>query len=575
MKMFSSPTSEWKKPRGHPAHFIQSRLPINQAGDQYEQEADAMAEQVMRKCASCEKGEKVSRKEAPPSSKKGVGGAMNIGSLSTGGTSLPDASKNFFEPRFLRDFSQVKIHNDGQAHESANRINALAYTYGNNIVFGAHQFHPETEEGKKLLAHELTHVIQQTGTIQRKPDDQCRKDLPDIEDPELLGKDFKKMKSGISAAHRARKGKIKARNEEAGAYYLFNIHNNAGCDAVRPLVEGTEFFLIKEGLFYHQVWAQQPDTPADKFYWGWVDKDFLEFIEEKKQEDEDQKKKNEDEGKKTEDDSKDKADDPDGNNDGDGEKKKTDEPEKGENECDDESFCKPLADMSLAPAVKQGCMDNLETIVFPFLTSEAEDLWKAYMSRTPGSDMTPQELRSPDSNLANIFGEDDVTVEHQEKILENIVKKSGDQAIDVFADRAIFYRVEHLADHSLLTTPLEYDDVIGDPNTALTAGGAGGSDRRSVSGSIAIEPSEKNDITGEQNWRVWTKLTLWVKDTIDFCPGKCGAPLEKLILTLPLSWLEASGLVYDKPFEIYADIEPVYRDYLESDLKVRVIPSPT
>ncbi len=87
----------------------------------------------------------------------------------SGGEPLSKQEKNFFEPRIDSDFSEVKIHNDSAANESAKNLNALAYTQGNDIVFGSNQYQPETDEGKKLLAHELTHVMQQNGSIQRKP----------------------------------------------------------------------------------------------------------------------------------------------------------------------------------------------------------------------------------------------------------------------------------------------------------------------------------------------------------------------------------------------------------------------
>src|SRR6185437_8833730 len=69
--------------------------------------------------------------------------------------------KLFFEPKFGYDFSKVKIHNDVNAWKSAQSANALAYTIGNDIVFNQNKFSPDSKEGKKLLAHELVHVMQQ------------------------------------------------------------------------------------------------------------------------------------------------------------------------------------------------------------------------------------------------------------------------------------------------------------------------------------------------------------------------------------------------------------------------------
>lgn len=78
------------------------------------------------------------------------------------GQALPQGTRDYFEPRFGHDFSQVRVHTDAQAAQAAQGVQARAYTTGRNIVFGAGQFAPETEGGKRLLAHELTHVVQQT-----------------------------------------------------------------------------------------------------------------------------------------------------------------------------------------------------------------------------------------------------------------------------------------------------------------------------------------------------------------------------------------------------------------------------
>jgi hypothetical protein len=89
-----------------------------------------------------------------------------IYSLSGKGRSLAPDEKDFFETRMKQDFNDVKIHTDNDAARSAQSINALAYTSGNNIVFNKGQFDPQSETGKKLLAHELTHVVQQSNGIQ-------------------------------------------------------------------------------------------------------------------------------------------------------------------------------------------------------------------------------------------------------------------------------------------------------------------------------------------------------------------------------------------------------------------------
>ena len=173
---------------------VQPKLSINSPGDVYEQEADAMADKVMRmktpssqsffkpapssvqrKCQHCEDEDKMlHRKENSSAETRGNASLNNyVNSLGASGQSLSAASRQFFEPRFGHDFSNVKIHNDGVAAKSAQSINALAYTTGNNIVFNQGQYAPNSESGQRLMAHELTHVVQQGGSkpnaaVQRK-----------------------------------------------------------------------------------------------------------------------------------------------------------------------------------------------------------------------------------------------------------------------------------------------------------------------------------------------------------------------------------------------------------------------
>jgi len=81
--------------------------------------------------------------------------------LRSPGTPLDSGTRTVMEPRFGHDFSRVRIHTDDRAAESARAVNALAYTVGSDIVFGQQQFAPTSPTGQRLLAHELTHVVQQ------------------------------------------------------------------------------------------------------------------------------------------------------------------------------------------------------------------------------------------------------------------------------------------------------------------------------------------------------------------------------------------------------------------------------
>ena len=81
--------------------------------------------------------------------------------LRSSGRPLNEATRAFMEPRFAHDFSHVRVHTDAEAAESARAVNALAYTIGANVTFAAGQYQPTSEMGRRLLAHELTHVVQQ------------------------------------------------------------------------------------------------------------------------------------------------------------------------------------------------------------------------------------------------------------------------------------------------------------------------------------------------------------------------------------------------------------------------------
>ena len=92
--------------------------------------------------------------------------AADIKSSMATGSPLPLSVRRFMEPRFRADFSGVKIHTDDNAAKLNNRVSAQAFAMGNHIFFGKDKFQPDTEDGKELIAHELTHTIQQGGAEQ-------------------------------------------------------------------------------------------------------------------------------------------------------------------------------------------------------------------------------------------------------------------------------------------------------------------------------------------------------------------------------------------------------------------------
>jgi uncharacterized protein DUF4157/lysine-specific metallo-endopeptidase family protein len=146
---------------------IQTKLAVSEAGDRYEQEADRIADQVLVAPAHAPVTGTPPRIQrfADHSTRPAGAGPKSVESvLSSPGQSLGSALQQDMEQRFGYDFSQVRVHYGPRAEQSAQDVDANAYTVGTDIVFGAARYAPTTFEGRRLLAHELTHVVQQSGS---------------------------------------------------------------------------------------------------------------------------------------------------------------------------------------------------------------------------------------------------------------------------------------------------------------------------------------------------------------------------------------------------------------------------
>lgn len=162
---------------------LQTKLVISEPGDRYEQEADRVAEQVMRmpepefqRSCACGNGcqsdaGQISREVnglqtkiiRPGSMQTEAAPPVVLEALQSSGRSIDPATSTYMETRFGHDFSHVRIHSDTAAARSARAVNAKAYTLGRDVVFASGQYTPGTTEGRRLLAHELAHVLQQHG----------------------------------------------------------------------------------------------------------------------------------------------------------------------------------------------------------------------------------------------------------------------------------------------------------------------------------------------------------------------------------------------------------------------------
>jgi Domain of unknown function (DUF4157) len=189
---------------------IQTKLTVGQPGDIYEQEADRVADAVVqmrepnvsgvitnansiqplriqRMCTGCEneKEEKIHPKESlgqTPTVTPRL--ETRLDRTRGGGEPLPQSVRSFMEPRFGADFSGVRVHSSGEAGALNQELNAQAFTRQRDIYFGEGKYSPDSQEGKRLLAHELTHVLQQGNEDIQRFEEKEHKEIVD----EAIGK---------------------------------------------------------------------------------------------------------------------------------------------------------------------------------------------------------------------------------------------------------------------------------------------------------------------------------------------------------------------------------------------------
>lgn len=150
--------------------FVQTKLDLNTPGDSYEEEADQVAEKVVNNAAASVVQPKKSSTET-----KGEAGssipettASEIKEQKGKGSAMSRPLREYFEPRMGVDLGDVRIHTGSKANRLAGTINARAFTHGNDIFFRDGEYRPGTEAGKKLIAHELVHTMQQGESVKRK-----------------------------------------------------------------------------------------------------------------------------------------------------------------------------------------------------------------------------------------------------------------------------------------------------------------------------------------------------------------------------------------------------------------------
>ncbi|WP_157237937.1 DUF4157 domain-containing protein [Desulfobacter curvatus] len=367
----------------------------------------------------------------------------NIASIMGGGISLPSSEASFFESRFGCRFARVRIHTDSKAAEISQSMNARAFTVGDHIAFARSQYQPETPRGRRLLAHELAHVVQQSHQSEHI---QCN-----------LFQDI--MNEGLSLAEQG----MQILEREAGA--ISGMGEAAAREIVREMI------------------AQCNQMPASACP---------------------------------------NADCP---------------------PC----FCSPL------PLTRDELLvfrDLVALYTLPGIAVKVSPrvvpLWEAYLyGGTSQLDLS--------GSFGNDFMRSQTTV-RMNSIVTAELSRTINPRLQLPNEIDIPSRIPTLIsqmNNSTHTNAMDFNVIgeipgniaggIGQQNCSAGARPSTVDDRRDIEGSASIVRNSPSTVT------VFPNMFYVITDTIDLCPGNCGADIEQ-IATLPMSWLEASGVSGDVPF---------------------------
>lgn len=212
----------------HKSQTIQAKLQVNEIDDPYEKEADKVAETVMRMPASApppppaddeqsnDNNDSIPtvQRQADPLGGTEVNPELEsrVSGLNGKGSPLPDQDREFFESRMGADFSGVRVHTNSGAAQLSQDLNARAFTVGGDIAFGEGEYQPGSTDGRKLLAHELTHTVQQGSSAKRKvqreetEEELQAKSIQREEDEELQTKSIQRQEEAPTVGGEAEEG---------------------------------------------------------------------------------------------------------------------------------------------------------------------------------------------------------------------------------------------------------------------------------------------------------------------------------------------------------------------------------
>jgi hypothetical protein len=490
---------------------IQAKLKVGAVNDPLEHEADRVADEVMRtpdaevsvatgppqisrKCAACEEEEKLQRRPAGPEGASVEAPDMVHQVLRSTGQPLDRATRAYFEPRFGRDFSEVRVHVGDSAEQSAEEVSANAYTSGHNIVFGAGRFAPGTHEGRHLIAHELTHVVQQKSShpqacIQADP-----KSPPPVQ-PDFQEEVLRELKR-LPAKEEA------ARNDRLAV--LFAKLHTQEADAIYERLRVRKKGDVLSERFYDIL------APATR-------KNLLQVI-------------------------------------GLRHVLATDIVPDPSDYC--RPFSRREIDQGLDFDISNAMDRFINGDLRDFFGNEVAELYDTYQTST-AKNVTSRIFDDPTSELVQSFINHDATAKRQRELAaiieKNLPGNCGFLPPNAWIDsqsKDAHFHTSALVPAKELTAGISFG---GFTIPGIVAGGiSGDTDTRTLSFKQMLLRRSEVGGTMTTGLRMKVQFHFEVKDAVDFCPGNPGTFLQQYI-TIPLSRLEASGMAFSVPFTVKYD----------------------
>jgi hypothetical protein len=290
----------------------QAKLTVGEAGDKYEQEADMMANRVMSMPASTVQREAILDEEiqtkslntsiqrdisqeeeelqTKPVLQRATNGTLEAGdsiqnqlnSSKGGGSPLADEVRSFMEPRFGVDFSQVRVHTDSEAVQMNRELGAQAFTHGSDVYFGG----GKAPGNNELTAHELTHVVQQTGSVQTKPASQqpmvllsstpaIQRDLnSDISDSLIL-EDWSRA---VNLLNQLNDVDLNAQVRQQSPEWLLRLQRSARQARLTRVVQAIQNVQIRTGIQVDNFEGTTFRTPVTLFQSGVIISKDIQFV---------------------------------------------------------------------------------------------------------------------------------------------------------------------------------------------------------------------------------------------------------------------------------------------------------